>query len=1008
MSTRYCQSDSLKRRLFGLPIAVLLTAGACGGDGGGSPTPAPSVPPTPTPAPNRAPTTVGTVPDLALTLGRDSATLNVAPSFSDPDGDSLSYRAASSDDAVVQVSVSGSVLTLTPGAAGTATVTVTASDPGGLSATQMFQVGVQPAETPNRTPTTVGSIPDQLLTAGDDPTTVNLASYFSDPDGDVLAYGAVSDNTGVARARVSGSVLTLTPGAAGTATVTVTASDPGGLSATQMFQVGVQPAETPNRTPTTVGSIPDQLLTAGDDPTTVNLASYFSDPDGDVLAYGAVSDNTGVARARVSGSVLTLTPGAAGTATVTVTASDPGGLSATQMFQVGVQPAETPNRTPTTVGSIPDQLLTAGDDPTTVNLASYFSDPDGDVLAYGAVSDNTGVARARVSGSVLTLTPGTAGTATVTVTASDPGGLTTTQSVNVTVQSNVKQTYRSGDRIPTWPAGFWVPDFNRDARYTYSNIVSIRLGPQGYIEEDGIRYTCLRNDFCAMVNGTVTAGPIMASEAEHSGNNHQPIATIRAIPEQSLITGRTATVTASRYFVEPDGDVLRYSADTSDASVARASVSAETVTITAVGGGMSTVTVTATDPGGLAAMQSVEVTVEANRPPEAVGEIPDQMLGVGQPPPIIDVSNYFRDPGDSLMYTATSSDREVATVTLSRGMLTLTAVGEGRSTITVTARDQQGLEARQSFVATVVANPDRAALVAFYEATGGDNWDQNQNWLTDAPLGDWYGVGVTRTGRVFSLTLPDNNLKGRLPSEIGDLSRLESLDLHRNWRPGPFSIGLGGRIPEEIGKLSNLSDLNLSSNELSGPIPTELAELTNLVRLDLGWNDLTGRIPIELTELPALAKLDLAQSNLTGPIPKELGAMAALTQLDLHGNGLSGGIPSELGNLSLEDLDLGFNNLTGPIPPELGDITTLLSLFLWNNRLTGPIPEELGNLGRLINLALNDNLLTGPVPESLLQLRLFSFRAANNAGVCIPDTPEFAAWVNSLTQYDEPPLCTGP
>ncbi|MDE2660833.1 MAG: hypothetical protein OXI45_11565 [Acidobacteriota bacterium] len=55
---------------------------------------------------------------------------------------------------------------------------------------------------------------------------------------------------------------------------------------------------------------------------------------------------------------------------------------------------------------------------------------------------------------------------------------------------------------------------------------------------------------------------------------------------------------------------------------------------------------------------------------------------------------------------------------------------------------------------------------------------------------------------------------------------------------------------------------------------------------------------------------------------------------------------------------------------------------------------------------LNDNQLTGPVPESFLQLTLLSFRAANNVSVCIPDTREFAAWVASLVQYDEPPLCT--
>lgn len=685
-----------------------------------------------------------------------------------------------------------------------------------------------------------------------------------------------------------------------------------------------------------------------------------------------------------------------------------GGGSPAPAPSVPPTPAPAPNRAPTAVGTIPEQKLTAGGDPATLNIAPNFSDPDGDALSYRAVSDNTAVVQASVSGSVLTLTAVAGGNAQVTVTASDPGGLTATQSVTVTVQSTVEQTYRSGDRIPTWPAGFWVPDFNRDARYAYSDIVSIQLGPRGYIEEEGIRYTCLRHDFCSLVDGTVVAGPVAATEATHGGNNFQPIATIRAIPGQSLITGRTATVTASRYFVEPDGDVLRYSADSSDSAVARASVSAETVTITAVGGGTATFTVTATDPDGLAATQSAEVTVEGNRPPEAVGEIPDRTLDVGQPPLTIDVSNYFRDPGDSLMYTATSSNREVATVSLSGNRLTVTAVGEGESTITVTARDQQGLEGQQSFVATVAANPDRAALVAIYQATGGDSWDQNRNWLTDAPLGEWYGVGVTRTGRVFSLSLPTNNLKGRLPPEIGDLSELESLDLHRNWRPGPSSIGLTGRVPPEIGKLSNLSDLNLSSNELIGPVPTELADLTNLVRLDLGWNDLTGRIPIGLTELPALAELDLAQNNLTGSIPSELGAMATLTDLDLHGNGLSGGIPPELGNLALTSLNLGYNNLTGPIPPELGDITTLVSLFLRHNRLTGPIPEELGKLGRLSNLALNDNLLTGPVPESLLQLRLFSFRAANNASVCVPDTPEFAAWVNRLTQYDEPPLCTGP
>ena len=35
---------------------------------------------------------------------------------------------------------------------------------------------------------------------------------------------------------------------------------------------------------------------------------------------------------------------------------------------------------------------------------------------------------------------------------------------------------------------------------------------------------------------------------------------------------------------------------------------------------------------------------------------------------------------------------------------------------------------------------DRAALVALYHATGGDNWRRNDNWLSDAPLTNWTGV----------------------------------------------------------------------------------------------------------------------------------------------------------------------------------------------------------------------------------------------------------------------------
>ena len=58
----------------------------------------------------------------------------------------------------------------------------------------------------------------------------------------------------------------------------------------------------------------------------------------------------------------------------------------------------------------------------------------------------------------------------------------------------------------------------------------------------------------------------------------------------------------------------------------------------------------------------------------------------------------------------------------------------------------------------MVDNPDRAALVALYEATDGPNWVNSDNWLSDAPLGEWYGVRTDLRGRVWELSLNSNEL----------------------------------------------------------------------------------------------------------------------------------------------------------------------------------------------------------------------------------------------------------
>ena len=128
---------------------------------------------------------------------------------------------------------------------------------------------------------------------------------------------------------------------------------------------------------------------------------------------------------------------------------------------------------------------------------------------------------------------------------------------------------------------------------------------------------------------------------------------------------------------------------------------------------------------------------------------------------------------------------------------------------------------------------ERATLVLFYHATGGPNWMDNTNWLSDAPLDEWQGVSADGTGRVNVLLLNYNQLTGQIPPELGNLANLEILDLSDN--------KLSGEIPPQLGDLSNLELLNFGNNELSGKMTPELGNLSNLEYLDLTGNMLSGR-----------------------------------------------------------------------------------------------------------------------------------------------------------------------
>jgi Leucine-rich repeat (LRR) protein len=242
---------------------------------------------------------------------------------------------------------------------------------------------------------------------------------------------------------------------------------------------------------------------------------------------------------------------------------------------------------------------------------------------------------------------------------------------------------------------------------------------------------------------------------------------------------------------------------------------------------------------------------------------------------------------------------------------------------------------------------------------------------------------------------------GRVPPQLGNLSKLVCLDLNNLFLGNQYSSDLSW-----LSRLSSLKHLNMNIVNLSTVVDPVQAinALPNLRVLHL--EECSINIPSLLSHLnlTVVEELDLSFNYLfSGPISPNWWLGSRLKSLQLDACGLFGSFPDELGNMtSLEVLDLGNNNLNGMLPETFRNMCNLNTLTLsYSNigvdiahlmerlpscperklreldlsqaNLTGNMLNWLPNQSSLNILDVSGNQLSGPMPMGIGALTNWSY-----------------------------------
>ena len=747
---------------------------------------------------NDAPMAIGNVPDRTLSV-QGSATFSAGEYFIDEDAnDRIIVNALSSHPSVVTATVQGvDEVTVRGLAIGSSTITLTASDNAGLTATQTFQVTVQTNSppVPNANAFT-SALPTNLQMLVDEVHEVPLSGLFTDPEGDTLTVSVQSSVVSVLLAAVTGSgesaVAVLTARALGTTELTFTATDSAAntTSETRTIEV-VSERSMENQAPVVNQTALDAALPANNeivlnDHLELALPDLFTDPDGDQITFTAVSSDRSIVLPNLAsdGVALFLFGDNLGAATVTITATDSeGNATPLEIDFTVVEEVSTENRAPVLdqaafESALPIENTMQQRNYHELNVSGLFTDPDGDAFTTQVTSSSPDILR--VSGASdsasLFLIARSIGSSTLSVTATDSRGNATTATAEIRVVANESE----GENAPpvldreaftaALPPNNTIPvpeffELELDTLFTDPNPNDRVAGYDVSSSEDSVLLVVLDpgNILTAFARRAGSAEmTIVARDTEGAETTVMETITVTEPAANALVFGtqtldRSAPLTLDVRDLLPDTDlrnaIFNLVPAVRDSSLLNAEVNGSRLTLNALNQGETFVKLTVTNDAGFSARTMFFVHV-VNAAPTLVTPLVDQRT-TRVDDLQIDLHNAFQDAdGEPVKVLVHTVDESIIDSTFEDGVLTIKGLQVGETIVNVVASDTNGATTEASFNVTVenigptvksLAGPIRLQV-------GGDPFHLVfADWFTDEDDTLTYTTALDTTGVVQAL-----------------------------------------------------------------------------------------------------------------------------------------------------------------------------------------------------------------------------------------------------------------